>query len=606
MDRGIRTISIYAEHHYLTIVSRLCEQAAWAGIDIRDVYSNVDGETLHFNPEERNIKVDYSVKNIYHDSKDLQGSLLTMGRLFRSVPAECRNFSRLFSYSFRKHVLWEPVLKYKRSQGLDRLKVVCMYQPIASAVRNPTHWEQKLAKWSTTPQERIMARRKALGITEEEDYFHPTKDFTHDFTEYKRDGIWWISDIASDPVNAVGGYRVTTDVPERARHDVFTFGPSFCFGSCTPDKHTIQSTLQRAINQKIGANAYRVWNCANAGWPNLKKQCDSFLYHRPQNGDIVIFMEIGEPDSLEKELYKDRVLFVDPQGDDRLFDRPHEYGDVFSNTDVHLTPRGYDLVGKYLFEKMNAHGILMKKAKIGIDQDNVLPKNNEKKWNDGARCDSSIAKSVFKYVESIRGEIPKIGCIVMNCNPFTLGHRHLVEYAANQVEEVIIFVVQEDKSVFRFEDRIRLVKQGVADLTNVTVVPSGGYIISQVTFGAYFEKGSMQEEKIDPTNDVRIFGKYIAPPLGITVRFAGEEPLDNVTRQYNEAMKKILPKYGVEFRVIPRKTYMHEPISASKVRELLEAGDMQSVHELVPKTTYDFLELHKEEYRERDDTASLA
>ena len=36
-----------------------------------------------------------------------------------------------------------------------------------------------------------------------------------------------------------------------------------------------------------------------------------------------------------------------------------------------------------------------------------------------------------------------IGCLVMNCNPFTLGHRALVEYASGQCDGVHLFVVEE-------------------------------------------------------------------------------------------------------------------------------------------------------------------
>lgn len=177
----------------------------------------------------------------------------------------------------------------------------------------------------------------------------------------------------------------------------------------------------------------------------------------------------------------------------------------------------------------------------------------------------------------------------MNCNPFTLGHQYLAEYAAAQVAKLYIFVVEEDKSEFPFADRIELVKQGVKHIPNVEVLPSGKFIISQQTFSGYFNKAELQDVAVDSSEDVEIFGKEIAPTLGITVRFAGEEPTDNVTRQYNETMKKILPQYGVEFIEIPRKTFGDEAISASKVREALHAGDFDKIKTLVPETTLNYL-----------------
>ena len=127
------------------------------------------------------------------------------------------------------------------------------------------------------------------------------------------------------------------------------------------------------------------------------------------------------------------------------------------------------------------------------------------------------------------------------------------------------------------------------DLPNVEVLPSGKFIISQTTFSGYFSKAELQDVAVDSSEDVEIFGREIAPTLGITIRFAGEEPLDNVTRQYNETMKKILPRYGVEFREIPRKTFGGEVISASRVRKALKEGDFDTIKNLVPETTLKYL-----------------
>ena len=177
----------------------------------------------------------------------------------------------------------------------------------------------------------------------------------------------------------------------------------------------------------------------------------------------------------------------------------------------------------------------------------------------------------------------------MNCNPFTLGHQYLVEYAAAKVARLYIFVVEEDKSEFPFADRIELVRQGVKHIPNVEVLPSGKFIISQTTFSGYFNKADLQDVQVDSSEDVEIFAKEIAPTLGITIRFAGEEPKDNVTRQYNETMKKILPRYGVEFCEIPRKEISAEPISASSVREALKVSDFDKIKKLVPDTTFLYL-----------------
>lgn len=177
----------------------------------------------------------------------------------------------------------------------------------------------------------------------------------------------------------------------------------------------------------------------------------------------------------------------------------------------------------------------------------------------------------------------------MNCNPFTLGHRYLIEEAAKKVDNLYVFVVEEDKSVFPFKDRIELVKKGTKDLKNVKVLPSGKWMISLLTLPGYFTKDSKTEINTDASKDLNLFAEYIAPTLGINVRFAGTEPLDKFTCAYNESMRRELPKHGIEFCEIERKMVNNDFISASKVRKLLESGNFETLKSYVPKTTYDYL-----------------
>ncbi len=87
----------------------------------------------------------------------------------------------------------------------------------------------------------------------------------------------------------------------------------------------------------------------------------------------------------------------------------------------------------------------------------------------------------------------------------------------------------------------------------------------------------MQDRVIDSSLDVTLFARKIAPCLHITKRFAGEEPFDTVTKQYNETMKRILPEYGIEFVEIPRKKSGEDVISASYVRGLLKKKDFEVI-----------------------------
>ena len=134
-----------------------------------------------------------------------------------------------------------------------------------------------------------------------------------------------------------------------------------------------------------------------------------------------------------------------------------------------------------------------------------------------------------------------------------------------------------------------MIDEGVADLKNVVVVPSGRFVLSSLTFSEYFNKSEMQDRMVDTSLDVTVFAREIAPCLDIKKRFVGEEPFDRITRQYNETMRKILPEYGIEFVEIPRLETDGGAISASRVRALLKEGSLDAIRPLVPESTFQYL-----------------
>lgn len=192
-------------------------------------------------------------------------------------------------------------------------------------------------------------------------------------------------------------------------------------------------------------------------------------------------------------------------------------------------------------------------------------------------------------IERFIASLPKAGGIkgacVVNCDPFTLGHRHLIETAAGACDFLYVFVVSEDAAHFPAKDRYELVLQGTADIKNLSVAQSEHYLVSRATFPAYFIKDRVRAEDVRSEMDIAVFASRIAPGLGVTRRFVGTEPFCKVTRAYNEKMRELLPGYGIEFIEIPRK----DDISASVVRRALSAGDFGEIAKLVPKTTYDYL-----------------
>lgn len=183
---------------------------------------------------------------------------------------------------------------------------------------------------------------------------------------------------------------------------------------------------------------------------------------------------------------------------------------------------------------------------------------------------------------------PLRGVVVMNCNPFTLGHRYLIEQAAKQVERLFVMVVREDCSLFAYAERKAMVEQGVAHLKNVTVIDGSEYAISQATFPTYFLKRLDDAADTQMLLDLDLFRRHIAPALGATVRFVGTEPTDRLTRRYNQLMHEVL----ADVRETARLEKKGNAVSASRVRKAMEQGDMSTIRQLVPPTTLPYIIAH--------------
>ena len=375
-----------------------------------------------------------------------------------------------------------------------------------------------------------------------------------------------------------GGKRMTAYQPETYRNKIYFLGPCHYFGRNAPFDKTIESYLQQMINENN--LPYRV---ENEGQDFAARYQD--IFHNlnalnPSPGDIIFFY-FWNLHSID-----DAIPFFSVND---AFDPPQDYRKIFC-TKAHVNELGYKILAEKYFEYLTANNFF-RDTEFNYPPPPApyfhrygIPPQYEQGGSQPV-----VSEELEAYKQQLRTKKVPIGAIVMNCNPFTLGHRYLIKHAAAQVVKLYIFVVEEDKSEFPFADRIKLVKRGVEDLPNVEVLPSGKFIISQTTFSGYFSKAELQDVAVDSSEDVEIFGREIAPTLGITIRFAGEEPLDNVTRQYNETMKKILPRYGVEFREIPRKNRGGEVISASRVRKALKEGDFDTIKNLVPETTLKYL-----------------
>ncbi len=185
-----------------------------------------------------------------------------------------------------------------------------------------------------------------------------------------------------------------------------------------------------------------------------------------------------------------------------------------------------------------------------------------------------------------------IGASVMNCNPFTLGHRYLIETASKECDGLYIIIVQEDLSLFPFRDRLALIEEGTKDLTNVRIIPSGDYAVSRATFPTYFlkDKGLAAISERQAELDATLFANLFVPELSIKKRFVGTEPFCPTTAKYNEMMKKVLPPRGIEVVEIQR---LNDPsgtaVSASRVRRAIVENNIVTLREMLPDVTMKYL-----------------
>lgn len=219
-----------------------------------------------------------------------------------------------------------------------------------------------------------------------------------------------------------------------------------------------------------------------------------------------------------------------------------------------------------------------------------------------------------KYLESL-ARPGRNGAIVMNANPFTKGHRYLVEQAASQVDNLYVIVVKEDRSRFPYVERKAMIEAGCAGLDNVVVCEGSDYAISAATFPTYFLKKLDDATDTQIALDLDLFVNHIAQPLGVTVRFAGSEPEDALTRRYNGLMAEILPgtsvavvrqdhqpdpelvkgsalrqaRRPIDFVEIPRLEQNGNPISATSLRRALDKGNLKEAMEYIPKSTVPYL-----------------
>ncbi len=409
------------------------------------------------------------------------------------------------------------------------------------------------------------------------------ENFLNDFRKLRfvnKNGYYIPVDMVSESFRIKDGHRMVPGVPEKADKKIYIFGPCTVFGAYVKDEETIEYYLQNMLNRS-DIREYEIVNC---GLLSPEYSLDVFFGTRIRFCDYAIIISPEDNYRFKEELsesYKGEATKRIRQ----LSNLPDHILDYIRHCDGVVNQK----IAETIFED------LITALTNRIDDTDIVSGRNY-----------FIAPEIPAYYKNhferykLKGKIgSSCGAIVMNCNPFTRGHRYLIEEAAKTVDCLIIFVVEEDKSEFPFRDRISLVKKGISDLANVVVIPSGKYVISKDTFAQYFEKDVVSDVET-PEYDVRIFGEVVAPLCGINIRFVGTEPFDKVTLRYNETMKQILPEYGIQVEEIQRTKAGDTPISASLVRKHLADCNWKEITKLCPPSTVEYLKgVYKKETEDR-------
>lgn len=499
---------------------------------------------------------------------------------------DANSYYERYKTSFRvaKHFLLEYIREWIITEICDHFKQKLSEKGVALYLGNWSWAQNNVLYPQTAPTSAQIDERKSVSIYNIAGDEKNHSDFLHemygDYTDEYITGIFDIppklalgkgkirhSDKTSRYVNVVSGERYTPDQPKDYKNTIYMLGGCVFFGYAIDDGGTISGALQKILNERCGEHSWRVCNYGTWGG-NIDQTYATLFELNFKPGDVVLISYAG----------------LLPVGDCDISDnigRAYSGKEFYYDGVFHCNADGYRAAAENICN-------IVETRLSGHTEGEMFRLVNEDRADDNRLLMEYISETK-KLIPAELTSVETTGAIVMNCNPFTLGHRYLIEYASSRVDCLIIFVVEEDKSFFPFRDRIELVRRGTADLKNVVVVPSGSFIISTVTFPGYFMKDNPKEAVLDSSQDVETFAKSIAPHFDVSVRFVGEEPIDIVTRRYNDTLEKILPQYGIRFVEIPRKTSGDAVISASRVRAALKEKDFGSISRIVPPTTFEYL-----------------
>ena len=347
----------------------------------------------------------------------------------------------------------------------------------------------------------------------------------------EKDGITMLSDCASEYYNVINGDRLTTDSPDEYDRKIHIFGNCVSGGSRAEDKYTIASHLQRKLNEET-KHKIKVINHSN--WRDFDDVCRQVLspLYTFDSGDIVVLIGRIRRTLISKAIQsfvrKDFVFYADFS---HVFQRPHNFGEIFFDR-IHMQHNGYALLSQKIFKVIN-HIIRMESAK----------KNRPGK----------ISESLYQYIDYLRAVKASLektdgcyGCLVIAANRFTEGCRYFIDEALKQCDFLYIMILNEEGASRSLQDRMNSVVENLKEYKNIKIVRSATCPVYSRAVSEDIEIEDERDMPIDVCADLLLFCKIVAKELSITKRFVESEPQNDIERQYNESMRGMFKKYGID------------------------------------------------------------
>ena len=380
-----------------------------------------------------------------------------------------------------------------------------------------------------------------------------------------------LGNIESTYVNIVDGKRITPGAPSNWFNTVYLFGACDICGATVSDDYTIPKYLQENLNIKY-PGFFRVENCGIGGRSIEFDVFAHILSTSFSRGDHVV-LQFYFNDEIVSWIKAEGVTVLQTH---QIFNSGHSFGHWSIGAIAHTNDKVNKMIADFYLENvkwfLEPH---YERCRYGLDNFYV---------------DEYGLNEFLEQLSSLKhADVTAAGAIVITGNPFTKGHQQLIEYAAKKCEWLYVFVITMDTFKFSFKDRYKMALDGTKHLKNVTVMPSGEFFGTLLHFGDYSSKECGKKRVIHPEKDNYMFGKYIAPALGIKIRFLGEEKEDEVTRQFNIMLTRDMPTYGVDVVIVPRFEVEREKISAKLVRRLIDNEEFDVAEKYLPETTIDIV-----------------